>query len=387
MLPGGIIKDEYYFLTNKDSKNKKIAKIKLDWSKARTVQNFTQLQDRPEVIDVIAERKDALINYDGFRITDGDKGVVTYVENGQNTVYLYDLKTGKVIQRLLPNEQLAFFDIRNDQNSNILIMSFFSWNSPSKIFEFEWENGQIETSSVFIGEINGINANDFAIEEFYATSKDDLTILILFGVMMDIWFGAEGGGDEGGDWHEAAQGLKKQKTFDDTLAILEDLVKKKITSPGNLILEGISVGGMAVGAVINQAPEGLIGAAFMVEAICDVFQLELRTSIGQGNVAEFGDVTTPEGFDAVRAWSPLQNVNPKKQYPAILLTSRSLDEQVPPSSSFKFISELQYTHPNNKFPLLLYLVPTDSHLDATILELTYQFCILEEALGIKRRSA
>lgn len=196
-----------------------------------------------------------------------------------------------------------------------------------------------------------------------------------------------GGGDEGGDWHEAAQGLKKQKTFDDTLAILEDLVKKKITSPGNLILEGISVGGMAVGAVINQAPEGLIGAAFMVEAICDVFQLELRTSIGQGNVAEFGDVTTPEGFDAVRAWSPLQNVNPKKQYPAILLTSRSLDEQVPPSSSFKFISELQYTHPNNKFPLLLYLVPTDSHLDATILELTYQFCILEEALGIKRRSA
>lgn len=103
MLPGGIIKDEYYFLTNKDSKNKKIAKIKLDWSKARTVQNFTQLQDRPEVIDVIAERKDALINYDGFRITDGDKGVVTYVENGQNTVYLYDLKTGKVIQRLLPN--------------------------------------------------------------------------------------------------------------------------------------------------------------------------------------------------------------------------------------------------------------------------------------------
>lgn len=51
-------------------------------------------------------------------------------------------------------------------------MSFFSWNSPSKIFEFEWENGQIETSSVFIGEINGINANDFAIEEFYATSKD-----------------------------------------------------------------------------------------------------------------------------------------------------------------------------------------------------------------------
>lgn len=101
MLSGGIIDDTYFFLTNKDAKNRKVAKIHLDWSKARTVHNFTELQDRPEVIDVIAERKDALINFDGFRITNVDKGLVTYIENGQNTVYLYEIKTGKVIQRLL----------------------------------------------------------------------------------------------------------------------------------------------------------------------------------------------------------------------------------------------------------------------------------------------
>ena len=426
MFAGGIIEDTYYFLTNKDTKNRKIARIKLDWSKARTVYNFTELQDRPKVIDVIAERKDALINFDGFRILDNDKGVVTYIENGQNTVYLYNLKNGELVQRLLANEQLTYLDDRGDQNSNTLLMSFWSWNTPSKIFEFKYINGALQTSTIYTGKIKGSNPNDFTIQEFYATSKDGTkipyfltnrknikktgknpTLVNIYGSYGDVyslyyrpdyfdfiqsydafvvWGGVRGGGDRGGDWHEAAKGLKKQKTFDDSIAILEDLVKRKITSPGNLILEGNSAGGMAVGAVMNQAPEGLLGAAFMVRAICDVFQLELRTTIGEGNVEEFGDVTTPEGFDAVRAWSPLQNIQTKKQYPALLLTPGSFDDQVPPSSSFKYISQVQHDHPNNKLPLLMYVNPTGSDSSVTITELTYQFCVLEEALGIKRRN-
>ncbi|PWN34996.1 alpha/beta-hydrolase [Meira miltonrushii] len=424
MFAGGVIDDTYYFLTNKDSKNRKIAKVHLDWSKARNVHNFTELQDQPEVFDVIAERKDALINFDGFRITNRDKGLVNYIENGQNTLYSYELKTGELIQRLLQNEQLSYTDDRGDQNSNIMIMSFDSWNSPIKIFEFKWMNGQLDTSTVLTGHIKGSSPDDFTIEEFYATSKDGAkipyfltyrknirrtgsnpTLVNVYGSYGDVyslyyrpdyfdfirsydgymvWAGVRGGGDKGGSWHEAAQGLKKQKTFDDTIAILEDLVKRKITSPGNLILEGNSAGGLAVGAVANQAPEGLLGAAFLVRGICDVFQLELRSTIGMGNADEFGDVTTPEGFDSVFAWSPLQNINPKKQYPAILVTPGLFDEQTPPSGCFKFVAQMQYDHPKNKKPLLMYVNPTGAHLSVTITELSYQFCILEETLGIRR---
>lgn len=137
--------------------------------------------------------------------------------------------------------------------------------------------------------------------------------------------------------------------------------------------------------MVNQAPQGLLGAAFIVRAICDVFQLELRTTIGQGNVDEFGDVTMPEGFDSVFAWYPLQNVDPKKQYPAVLITPGLFDEQVPPSGCFKLISQMQYDHPDNKKPLLMYVNPTGPHLSVTITELAYQFCILEESMGTTRR--
>ncbi|PWN33212.1 prolyl oligopeptidase [Meira miltonrushii] len=266
LLPAGIINDTYYVSTNRDAPNSKVAKIKLDWSKARQVKKFTELQDRSEMIDVIPERKDALIIFNG-----------------------------KLIRRLVPKEMVTIADVSGDQRSDTFILSFYSWNSPQKIYEFKWTKKDVQTSQVTIQHVKGSDPNDFMIEQRYATSKD---------VIMGISFGLRHG-DKGGKWHDTAKGLKKQKTFDDVLAILEDLVKLKITSPGNIILEGGSAGRTAVGAIINQAPSGLIGVALIVRAMTDVFQLELRSTLGNANIAEFGDVTTPEGFDAVRAWSPL----------------------------------------------------------------------------------
>ena len=104
LFPAGFIEDEYYFQTNKDAKNSKIAKIKLDWSKARQIKDFTELQDRPEVIEVVAERKDALIqSFSGPYLTAGKNILIVYVEDGHNTVYLYSTESGKKIQQLVPN--------------------------------------------------------------------------------------------------------------------------------------------------------------------------------------------------------------------------------------------------------------------------------------------
>ncbi|PWN33215.1 uncharacterized protein FA14DRAFT_185052 [Meira miltonrushii] len=144
---------------------------------------------------------------------------------------------------------------------------------------------------------------------------------------------------------------------------------------------------MAVGAVMNQDVKGLIGAAFMTRPICDVFQLELRSTIGAGNFEEFGDVRTPQGFDSVFSWSPLQNINPKKQYPAVLLLPGSADETVPPSSSYKMLAQLQHDHPTNNLPLLLYVVPEAGHTSRTLTESVYMFCVMEESLGITWRKA
>lgn len=191
----------------------------------------------------------------------------------------------------------------------------------------------------------------------------------------------------GGAWHDAAIGVKRQRTFDDYLAVVQDLVRLKITSPGNIILEGGSGGAMAAGAVMNQAPEGLLGVVLPVRGPLDVIQFELRSAIGASNRAEFGDVTTPDGFDAVFAWSPLQNIDPNKQYPAVLLTPGTADERVPPSYSYKFVAQLQYDHPKNNKPLLMYVVKNRGHVPSNVVESIYQLCIIEESLGISRVTA
>ena len=165
------------------------------------------------------------------------------------------------------------------------------------------------------------------------------------------------------------------------------MVKRQITSQGNIILEGGSGGAMAVGAVMNQAPAGLLGVVLPVRGPMDAIGFETRSSIGAGNQAEFGDVTTPEGFDAVRAWSPQQSIDPNKPYPAVLLTPGTADERVPPSWSYKFVAQLQYDHPNNSKPLLMYVVKNRGHVASNVIESVYQLCVIEESLGISRITA
>ncbi|PWN33213.1 alpha/beta-hydrolase [Meira miltonrushii] len=424
MFVGGIVDDDVIFQTNKDAPNNKVAKIHLDWSKARQVKNFTELQDRPPVIDVVAERENALIVQNGAFVTNNDKIVVITVENAQNQVHVYSLKDGKEISRLIPDEKVTYDVWVADQFSDTFIMLFYSWNSPRKIYEFKSKGSKVESSLVTDQHIKGTNPDDFAIEELYATSKDGTKVPYFvtyrkgtkkdgkapawvhvygsYGIVDSlyyepnyfdflrsynsffVWALPRGGGDFGARWHEGGQGLKKQNTFDDTVAVLKDLIRLNITSPGQIIIQGKSAGGAAAAAVLNQVPD-LVGVALLVKAPTDAFQWELRTTLGAANRIEFGDVTTPEGFDAVFAWSPLQNIQKKISYPAVLLTPGEDDERVVPSFSYKFVAQLQYDHPNNPKPLLMYVVKGQAHTRSTVGESVYQFCVIEESLGITRR--
>ncbi|PWN34995.1 alpha/beta-hydrolase [Meira miltonrushii] len=423
-----VINNTFYIKTNKDAKNLKVSKIHLDWNKAKQVKDFTELQDRPEVIDVIPERNNASItpfDFGPYMIAQ-DKIAAVYVENGQYTLYVYHAEDGRLIQRLIPDAKGRIFQVTGNQDSTTLIVAFTTWNHPRVLYEFVVNDDHVDTSIVTAQRITGANPDDFTIEEIYATSKDGTKVPYFityrkgtrkdgksplwlhayggYGIVDNlyykpsyfdflrsydgyfVWGSPRGGGDKGGDWHDAATGLKKQKTFDDTLAILNSVVALKYTSPGMIIVEGVSGGGMLFGAVTNQAAQGLIGVSLLVRAPLDIFEFELRNTIGAFNREELGDVTTPEGFDAVFAWSPYQNIDPHKSYPAVFLTPGTGDERVPPSHSYKFLSKLQYLHPNNKSPLLMYVQKDKKgHIASTAEENIYQFCIIEESLGISRR--
>ena len=64
-----------------------------------------------------------------------------------------------------------------------------------------------------------------------------------------------GGGEFGPNWHEAARKQNRQRAYDDFIAVAEDLIARKVTSPSHLGIQGGSNGGLLMGVMLTQRPD------------------------------------------------------------------------------------------------------------------------------------
>ena len=105
-----------------------------------------------------------------------------------------------------------------------------------------------------------------------------------------------GGGEFGPEWHQTAIRENKQRTWDDFIAVGDDLVKRGFTSPKHLGIQGGSQGGLLVGTAFTQRPD-LFGAAIVQIPLFDMLRFHV---IGRGAswIGEYGDPRIPEQ----RAW-------------------------------------------------------------------------------------
>jgi prolyl oligopeptidase len=147
-----------------------------------------------------------------------------------------------------------------------------------------------------------------------------------------------GGGEYGPAWHQAAVKAGKQRSYDDFIAVAEDLIANKITSPRHLGIMGGSNGGLLVGATVTQRPE-LFNAV-----VCQVPLLDMRRYhtllAGASWMAEYGNPDLPEEWAFISPYSPYQNVKPGVKYPRVLFTTSTRDDRVHPGHARKMAARM-----------------------------------------------
>jgi len=146
-----------------------------------------------------------------------------------------------------------------------------------------------------------------------------------------------GGGEFGPKWHQAALQEKRQRCFDDFIAVAEDLIARRITSPEHLGIAGGSNGGLLVGACMVQRPE-------LFEAVvCQVPLLDMKRYnkllAGASWMAEYGNPDTDD-WEFMKAWSPYQNVDPDASYPKAFFGTSTRDDRVHPAHARKMVKLL-----------------------------------------------
>jgi prolyl oligopeptidase len=147
-----------------------------------------------------------------------------------------------------------------------------------------------------------------------------------------------GGGEFGPAWHQAAVKEHKQRSYDDFIAVAEDVIARKITSPQHLGIEGGSNGGLLVGAVMVQRPD-LFGAV-----VCQVPLLDMRRYhqllAGASWMAEYGNPDDPAEWSFISKYSPYQNVKASVKMPRVLFTTSTRDDRVHPGHARKMAARM-----------------------------------------------
>ncbi len=147
-----------------------------------------------------------------------------------------------------------------------------------------------------------------------------------------------GGGEFGPRWHQAALQENRQRAFDDFIAVAEDLVDRKITSPAHLGIMGGSNGGLLVGAAFTQRPD-LFEAGVCVVPLLDMLRYS-ELLAGPSWMAEYGDPNDPQMRAVLKQYSPYHTVEPDVDYPEVFFLTSTKDDRVHPGHARKMVAKM-----------------------------------------------
>lgn len=363
-------------------KNQMLVKLRSDWTIAE--QTFKQGSlisidydkylkgDRK--FDVIVEPSERF-NVVGFSNTKNFL-FVSVLNNVRPELYKYQLVNGGWKNEKIESPGMGTFSVVSpDEQSDQYFLNYQDSLTPSSLYYVsEQQQRQKVKSLPAFFDANGLEVKQFEtvskdgtrIPYFLVQSKDlktdgsNPTLLYGYGgfeISMIPYYSAiigknwlekggvyvlaniRGGGEFGPRWHQSALKENRQRCYDDFIAVAEDLIKRGITSPKHLGIEGGSNGGLLVGAVFTQRPD-LFNAV-----VCQVPLLDMKRYskllAGASWMAEFGDPDIPEQWTYIRKYSPYHNLSVDKKYPHVLFCTSTKDDRVHPGHARKMVAKME----------------------------------------------
>lgn len=148
-----------------------------------------------------------------------------------------------------------------------------------------------------------------------------------------------GGGEFGPKWHQAALKAQRYRAYDDFIAVAEDLIQRKVTSPSRLGTEGRSNGGLLMGNMLTRRPD-LFGAIVCGSPLLDMKRYS-HLLAGASWMGEYGNPDVPEEWAFIQTFSPYHNVKKSAKYPRTLFTTSTRDDRVHPGHARKMVAKMR----------------------------------------------
>ena len=370
--------DVFYVETNLGATRSKIVAIDL---KAPAAANWKTL---------VAETGDNIDSVDFI----GGRFVIRYMHDVKSRLAVFGADGKSLGEIPLPGiGSVAGVSGRDDDPE--LFYSFSSFLSPPTAIRYDLDTGK---SEVFEKTTVAFDASRYETEQVWVTSKDgtkipmfithvkglvrdgkaptwlyayggfNVSIYPAFSVPTLVWLEMggvyasatlRGGGEYGDAWHLAGTKERKQNVFDDYIAAADWLVAAKYTSHDRLAIQGRSNGGLLIGAVMNQRPD-LAAVAFPQVGVMDMLRYH-KFTVGAAWASDYGNSDTAEGFNYLRAYSPVHTIKTGVRYPAVFITTGDHDDRVFPAHSFKYAAALQAAVADSPKPALIRIESNAGH--------------------------
>jgi prolyl oligopeptidase len=301
----------------------------------------------------------------------GDTALISINDNVVGKLLRLDRADGAWTTRVvdLPGEgqaRLAFSDKRSDT----VFINYEGFLTPDSLVAFNVANGDVATLKSIPAKFD---ADGLVVRQLEATSSDGTkipyfvvhrediplngttpTLLYAYGgfqisltpsysaITGKLWLengGAyvlaniRGGGEFGPEWHQAGLKGNRQRIYDDFIAVGEDLIAQKITSPSHLGIMGGSNGGLLMGVMLNQRPD-LWNAVVVQVPLLDMLRYHLLLA-GASWVDEYGDPDNPEERPFLEQISPYHNFDAGADYPTPFFLTSTKDDRVHPGHARK----------------------------------------------------